>query len=314
MDREPEYQPVCSHTDRRNVPDEEDIGDLEGRQINEDDIDGIAEEYEEADGEHRGAGDEAIFGAAHLYDEMSISDSSIADSIEMDTNRHNQASTEPPIDHTTDVQNGHFSTGAATPTRSEDSGSERSSIDLEIRVQNGNDELPPHLATEGQFVQESTHPSQSSPLLICGTKSDLLLLDPSNKASPVVDKIEYVISRTPMPTLMEMLAFDRITFLEWVPELAVVVVGSLTSTVAIVRLECAQSDAGSPRYKMRVLAHIPVKTRSSPLYGVSVYRNPVDCSQFCTITLYLLYSDGDLAAYEMRLPPEQAGSLLHSSN
>ncbi|KAJ1896600.1 hypothetical protein LPJ81_004706 [Coemansia sp. IMI 209127] len=313
MDREPAYQPVCSHIDRRNASDEEDIGDLEGRQINEDDVDETGEEYEEADEEHRGAGDEAVFGAAYLYDEMSISDRSIVGSIELDTNRHNQASTEPPIDHTTDMQNGHFSTGAAASTGGEDSGSEQSSMNLEARAQNGNDE-PSHLATEGQFVQESAHPSQSSPLLICGTKSDLLLLDPSNKESPVVDKIEYVISRTPMPTLMEMLAFDRITFLEWVPELAVVVVGSLTSTVAIVRLECAQSDAGSPRYKMRVLAHIPVKTRSSPLYGVSVYRNPVDCSQFCTITLYLLYSDGDLAAHEMRLPSEQAGSLPHFSN
>ncbi|KAJ1664285.1 hypothetical protein EV178_004256 [Coemansia sp. RSA 1646] len=273
------------------------------------------EYHEEADEGNDQPDDRERLGAALLYDEATITDSSIADSEELDTNRHNEVSAELAIDHTTDMQNGHLGTGVNTSARSENSDSGQSATGVGTGLDNCDDTAASgprsYVGTEGRFVPESTHPNQSSPLLLCGTKSDLLLLDPSNNESPVVDKIEYVVSRTPMPSLMEMLTFDRITFLEWVPELAIVVVGSLTGTVTIVRLECTHHDDEPPRYRMRVLAYIPVKSHSSPLYGASVYRNPVDCSQFCSVTLYLIYVDGDLAAHEMRLPLDLAGTALH---
>ncbi|KAJ1770786.1 hypothetical protein LPJ74_002917 [Coemansia sp. RSA 1843] len=317
MEKEPAYHPACSQAEKHGSG-EQDIDDLEGRQIGEgsrdQEFDRI-EYHEEADEGNDQPDDRERLGAALLYDEATITDSSIADSEELDTNRHNEVSAELAIDHTTDMQNGHLGTGVNTSARSENSDSGQSATGVGTGLDNCDDTAASgprsYVGTEGRFVPESTHPNQSSPLLLCGTKSDLLLLDPSNNESPVVDKIEYVVSRTPMPSLMEMLTFDRITFLEWVPELAIVVVGSLTGTVTIVRLECTHHDDEPPRYRMRVLAYIPVKSHSSPLYGASVYRNPVDCSQFCSVTLYLIYVDGDLAAHEMRLPLDLAGTALH---
>ncbi|KAJ2752315.1 hypothetical protein H4S06_003957, partial [Coemansia sp. BCRC 34490] len=294
---------------------EHDISDLEGRQIEVEGLDETGGEDEADDGNHT-TGNEERVGAALLYDEMPDETSS-SDSAEMDTNRHNQQlPTEHAIDHETDIQNGYINTGENASAISDVSTHEhRSASSPEAEMRNEDnapaENSPLRIRAESDFVQEGTDPSQSPALLLCGTKSDLLLLDPSNAESPIVDKIEYVVSRTPMPTLMDMLAFDRITFLEWVPELAVAVVGALTGVVSIVRFECTPSGDDAPRYKMRVLAYIPAKSHSSPLYGISVYRKHVDCSQFPSVVLYLLYVDGDLAAHEMRLPPlNLTGPLL----
>ncbi|KAJ2665671.1 hypothetical protein IWW48_000122 [Coemansia sp. RSA 1200] len=293
--------------DQTHGSDEHYISDLEGRQIEADDLDEAGGEGEEDDGNHA-ADDEERVGAALLYDEMPDETSS-SDSAELDTNRYNQQlPTEHAIDHETDIQNGYINTGENASVISEFGTHEhRSTLSPEIGMRS-EDSAPAEnsqlrIRAESDFIQEDTDPSQSPALLLCGTKSDLLLLDPSNAESPIVDKIEYVVSRTPMPTLMDMLAFDRVTFLEWVPELAVAVVGALTGVVSIVRFECTPSGDGAPRYKMRVLAYIPAKSHASPLYGISVYRKHVDCSQFPSVVLYLLYVDGDLAAHEMRLPP-----------
>ncbi|KAJ2514246.1 hypothetical protein H4217_005865 [Coemansia sp. RSA 1939] len=278
-------------------------------------LDETGGEDETADSNHT-TGNEERVGAALLYDEMPDETSS-SDSAEMDTNRHNQQlPTEHAIDHETDIQNGYINTGENASEISDASTHEHRSASSPEAGMRNEDNAPAEnsqlrIRVESDFVQEGTDPSQSPALLLCGTKSDLLLLDPSNAESPIVDKIEYVVSRTPMPTLMDMLAFDRITFLEWVPELAIAVVGALTGVVSIVRFECTPSGDDTPRYKMRVLAYIPAKSHSSPLYGISVYRKHVDCSQFPCVVLYLLYVDGDLAVHEMRLPPlSLTGSLL----
>ncbi|KAJ2607046.1 hypothetical protein EV177_005749 [Coemansia sp. RSA 1804] len=301
--------------DQTNGSYEHDISDLEGRQIEVEDFDEAGGEDEEDNGNHTTDNEERV-GAALLYDEM-LDETSSSDSAELDTNRHNQQlPTEHAIDHETDIQNGYINTGENASEISDASTHEHRSASSPEAGMRNEDNAPAEnsqlrIRVESDFVQEGTDPSQSPALLLCGTKSDLLLLDPSNAESPIVDKIEYVVSRTPMPTLMDMLAFDRITFLEWVPELAIAVVGALTGVVSIVRFECTPSGDDTPRYKMRVLAYIPAKSHSSPLYGISVYRKHVDCSQFPCVVLYLLYVDGDLAVHEMRLPPlSLTGSLL----
>ncbi|KAJ2623690.1 hypothetical protein GGI26_002137 [Coemansia sp. RSA 1358] len=253
--------------------------------------------------------EEENVGAAHLYDIMSSEESS-SDFAELDTRSYVYDELTPVVDHTTDLQNGHVSASNAS---NRSTASSESNKDEQEELSNQEAcSVVAGTAAVSRFQEESTDPRYSKTLLLCGTRSDLLLLDPTKPLDPAVDIIRHVVSRTPMPTLIEMLTFDRISFLAWIPELAVAIAGSLTGTIAIIRLECSYTTtAANPRYKMRVVAHLPEPTRSCPLYGVSIYRHPIDTSQFRAVTLYLAYLNGDISAYEMRLVQEQYLDLHH---
>ncbi|KAJ2250114.1 hypothetical protein GGH97_000934 [Coemansia sp. RSA 475] len=155
--------------------------------------------------------------------------------------------------------------------------------------------------TRISFESEGALPSLSSPLLLCSTERDVFLLDPANPQSPVVDKIEMVMARAALPTLGELRAFDRIAFLEWIPDLAIAIAGSFLGTVAIMRV-CTDPSHERPRHTLQVIARIPEEVPIQPLYGVSIYRHPENASGMLTITLYLLYLDGQLIAYELSPP------------
>ncbi|KAJ2717290.1 hypothetical protein H4R19_000042 [Coemansia spiralis] len=152
-------------------------------------------------------------------------------------------------------------------------------------------------------------PTGAPALLLCSTGSDLLLLDPARPQLPVVDRIERVVGRTARPTLAEMLAFDRVAFLEWIPELGVALAGSLSGTVAVVRLVAAAAGSMGARPQMQVLARVPEQAPTSQLYGMALYRRPEDPAWPSAVVLYLLFLDGTLAAYELRLPDDSAGIL-----
>ncbi|KAJ2080905.1 hypothetical protein H4R24_002743 [Coemansia sp. RSA 988] len=157
------------------------------------------------------------------------------------------------------------------------------------------------------FVPEDSQPAYSSPLLLCSTRCDLLLLDPSNDLLPVVDKIARVVARTSRPAHAEALAFDRITFLEWIPELGIAIAGAFSGTVAIVRLSTSFED-GDHYHQMHVLARIPEQPYDSQLYGVSVYQCPEEDTRSSTFVLYLLFLDGGLMVYELHHPHTLADS------
>ncbi|KAJ1730422.1 hypothetical protein LPJ61_003017 [Coemansia biformis] len=191
------------------------------------------------------------------------------------------------IDHTADMQNGYSGErdGQATDTTD----SRTSAVEIQGLA-------------DGAIEPDSGVPAAaSSALLLCSTATDLLLLDPIGQASPVVDRIERVVARAARPTLTEMWAFDRVTFLEWIPELGVAIAGSLSGTAAIVRVSAAISDGGAGRPWMQVLARIPEHAPTSQLYGTALYRHPEDTANSSAAVVYLLFLDGTLSVYELRL-------------
>ncbi|PIA18770.1 WD40 repeat-like protein [Coemansia reversa NRRL 1564] len=196
-------------------------------------------------------------------------------------------------DHTQDMLNGYVDSNTS-PAATGVSNSSASSPSI-----TGLPNLP--------FVPESSQPTLSSPLLLCSTRSDLLLIDPSCHLSPVVDKIERVVARTIQQPLVEVLAFDRITFLEWIPELGIAIAGAFSGTIAIVRLSTAIDD-GRRNHQMHVIARIGEQPFDSQLYGVSVYRSPEEGERSSAVILYLLFLDGRLVVYELRHPRTLADS------
>ncbi|KAJ2001975.1 hypothetical protein H4R26_003844 [Coemansia thaxteri] len=186
------------------------------------------------------------------------------------------------IDHTADLENG------VANTPSNESGH--------------TDHVPIDATGTSVPVFEDSLPSLASPLLLCGTKSDIVLLDPSRSDEPVVGRIPFAMSRPGVPVYGEML-FDRLTFLEWIPELSVAAVGSFTGTVAIVSLQQAAGANHDARFSMQVRAHLPAEAVNKQLYGLSVYRHPLDTGLAKSVTLLLTFIDGMVTAYEL-------GSLL----
>ncbi|KAJ1863286.1 hypothetical protein LPJ78_004154 [Coemansia sp. RSA 989] len=188
--------------------------------------------------------------------------------IEIETNREN------------DVQNG-YTDSAATP-------------DPEAIGSSG----PQPAETPSGFEPEGTHATLASPLLLCTTKRDLFLVDPANEDAPVVDSVENVANRTAFPTPVELMLFDRVAFLEWIPEMAIAITGSLSGTVTIVCIY-TEPDSKRPQHRMHVLAQLPDHAPSQPLYGIALYRHPDNEAGAITITLYALYIDGQLMAYDI---------------
>ncbi|KAJ2452331.1 hypothetical protein EV183_003010 [Coemansia sp. RSA 2336] len=157
---------------------------------------------------------------------------------------------------------------------------------------------PQPAETPSGFEPEGTHATLASPLLLCTTKCDLFLLDPANKDAPVVDSIENVANRTAFPISIELMLFDRVAFLEWIPEMAIAITGSLSGTVTVVRIY-TEPDSKRPQHRMRVVARLPESAPTQPLYGIAFYRHPANEAGTITITLYTLYIDGQLMAYEI---------------
>ncbi|KAJ2158413.1 hypothetical protein GGF46_003793 [Coemansia sp. RSA 552] len=184
------------------------------------------------------------------------------------------------IDHGHDVQNGYTAT---SPTDS------AGATDLA-------DAAAGSLAGRGTGA---VWPDGTSLLLLCSTERDLLLIDPERPSAPIVDKIGRVVARTALATLIEMMAFDRVTFLVWIPELAIAVAGSLSGTAALVRLT-SELGCDPPRHRMRLLGRVPEEPPGCPLYGVSVYRQREESAHTATVILYLIYLDGRIIAYELR--------------
>ncbi|KAJ2848038.1 hypothetical protein IWW36_003529 [Coemansia brasiliensis] len=184
------------------------------------------------------------------------------------------------IDHENDVQNG-YTGSAATP--------DPEAIDSSD---------PQSLETPSEFKPEGTHATLISPLLLCTTKCDLFLVDPTNKDTPVVDSIERVTTRTALPSSIELMLFDRVAFLEWIPEMAIAIAGSLSGTVTVICIY-TEPDSKRPQHRMRVVARLPEHTPTQPLYGIALYRHPENGAGVITITLYTLYLDGQLVTYEI---------------
>ncbi|KAJ2731304.1 hypothetical protein IW152_004651 [Coemansia sp. BCRC 34962] len=149
----------------------------------------------------------------------------------------------------------------------------------------------------------SVLPSMMSPLLLCATERDVLLLDPANSATPVVSSIMRATSRSGLSIYTET-PFDRISFLEWVPELGIVVAGSFSGTIALISLRQANGMQQTAKYTMQVLAHLPAEATNKQLYGVVVYRHTLDIEQSKAVTLLLTYIDGAILAYELRNSPD----------
>ncbi|KAJ2258674.1 hypothetical protein GGI13_000557 [Coemansia sp. RSA 455] len=187
------------------------------------------------------------------------------------------------IDHSADMENGH----ERDPTSSS---SNKSGGDADSGV----GDVGPKT-----YIATGTLPSMASPLLLCGTERDILLLDPSNSAAPVVSSIERATSRGALPFYAEM-PFDRLTFLEWIPELAIAVAGSFSGAVALVRLRQASDTQQTSKHTMQVLAHLPAEAANKQLYGVAVYRHMLDADQSKAVTLLLTFIDGTIMAYELR--------------
>ncbi|KAJ2343818.1 hypothetical protein GGH91_003074, partial [Coemansia sp. RSA 2671] len=189
------------------------------------------------------------------------------------------------IDHSADIENGveHDPTSSSSNMSGDgDSGVGVKSLDM-----------------------PSMPPSMASPLLLCGTKRDILLLDPANSAAPVVSSIVRATSRGVLSVYAET-SFDRISFLEWVPELAIAVAGSFSGTVAIISLHQASGMQQTAKCTMQVLARLPAEAANKQLYGVVVYRHTLDIEQSKAVTLLLTYIDGTILAYELRNSPDIA--------
>ncbi|KAJ2891260.1 hypothetical protein IWW38_003700 [Coemansia aciculifera] len=95
------------------------------------------------------------------------------------------------------------------------------------------------------------------------------------------------------------MTFDRLTFLEWVPELGIAIAGSFSGTVALVGLHQSSDSNQATKQTMHILAHLPTDAVSKQLYGVTVYRHSLDAEQAKAVTLLLTFIDGTVMAYEL---------------
>ncbi|KAJ1943632.1 hypothetical protein GGF37_002558 [Kickxella alabastrina] len=198
------------------------------------------------------------------------------------------------VDHAGDIQNGH--TGR-TPSPSAECNTD-SARDISFQPKE-------HMVPEGES------PHMASPLLFCCTERDVLLIDPSAQAQEaVVARIKNALYRESWPPSGGAVVFDRISFLEWIPDMSIAVVGSFSGTVAIIGVQTLESaDGQGARYRMDVLHHLPEELNNGQLYGLSVYRHPVGVGISGPMTLFATYLDGKILAYEI-LDANEAGYVL----
>ncbi|KAJ1722604.1 hypothetical protein LPJ53_002983 [Coemansia erecta] len=213
------------------------------------------------------------------------------------------------VDHTNDIANGLVSVDADADiyTEAEADAEAEAESELEL-VADPSHELPAALVQPTvPMSPESDSPRTASPMLLCCTRSDVLLLDPTLPTdAAVVDRIENAVSRTHIPSLIDIMLFDRITFVEWVPEMSVAIVGSFSGTVTVIEL---QSGAQNAQHRMKVLFRLPQRPTSRQLYGMSIFRHPVDNSKFRAVTLYMTYLDGKMLAYELYFTEDTAADI-----
>ncbi|KAI7825779.1 hypothetical protein BX661DRAFT_184150, partial [Kickxella alabastrina] len=119
------------------------------------------------------------------------------------------------------------------------------------------------------MVPEGESPHMASPLLFCCTERDVLLIDPSAQAQEaVVARIKNALYRESWPLSRGAVVFDRISFLEWIPDMSIAVVGSFSGTVAIIGVQTLESaDGQGAKYRMDVLHHLPEELNNGQLYG-----------------------------------------------
>ncbi|KAJ2388946.1 hypothetical protein GGI05_003643 [Coemansia sp. RSA 2603] len=214
-----------------------------------------------------------------------------------DSNTHNadRPHTSTVDDYTDDIANGLISSDADIYTEAELESDAES--ELESAANSSHDPRVTLVQPTVPMTPESDSPGTASPMLLCCTRSEVLLLDPALPAdAAVVDKIENAVSRTLIPSLIDIMLFDRITFVEWIPEMSVAIVGSFSGTVAVIEL---QSGVHNTQHRMKVLFRLPQRPTSRQLYGMSIFHHPIDRSKFRAVTLYMTYIDGKMLAYEL---------------
>ncbi|KAJ1955864.1 hypothetical protein EC988_001651, partial [Linderina pennispora] len=224
----------------------------------------------------------------------------------------------PILDHSDDIQNGHTPTtgsdirGDSSESHSDDQpffdaedGGQAS--DAGLFANHGNEES---LLTDSAIAADTTSIERRTPLILCGTDYDIVLMDPAKEYMPVVDKIPFAVLGTSGPWLESMEFFDRIAFLEWIPELGIAITASYSGNAAIIELK-QQASSGpkssndSCSYKVTAKLLEPIRV-SNRLYGIAVYRRSVDrLSQYCSVVVYVVYMDGTMHVYELSLEPSE---------
>ncbi|KAJ1951255.1 hypothetical protein FBU59_000269 [Linderina macrospora] len=201
------------------------------------------------------------------------------------------------LDHSDDIQNGHTPT---TGSDIRDNGSESHSDDQSF-----------YDAEDGAEPEPTVHDASQSqePENAAQTRAAGQSMDQSSDGEymPVLDKIPFVALATSGEWLESLNFFDRIAFLDWIPELGAAVAASYSGNVTIVGLmQKTSTDPGSSKHSfgLRVIARIPQSAQiTHKLYGVAIYRRSVDIlSQSCSVIIYVVYMDGTMHGYELRPP------------
>ncbi|KAI8320059.1 hypothetical protein GQ54DRAFT_298895 [Martensiomyces pterosporus] len=202
---------------------------------------------------------------------------------------------EPPLsrqfDHSGDMQNGHAVSENATESQQSNQESRSGSP-----------------GTLDGIVSEAADPRAATPLLLCCSAEDALLLDPSTHSMPVVDRIQRVTSSSEALLPLRHTRFERLSFLDWVPELGIGVIGGYSGKVAVVSLQQEASQQQQPSYRIKILANLSADKENSPLYGMSIYRHSVHASGSCAVILYLTFLSGKFVAYELSSSLDVASS------
>ncbi|KAJ2721190.1 hypothetical protein GGI07_004116 [Coemansia sp. Benny D115] len=207
-----------------------------------------------------------------------------------DVNENSNSNADDQINHSADIENGYVYVEPSTASEEIHFASISS-----YNVQ---------LATD--IAPEDLHSHEELPLLLCSTKREILLIDPSVKTQDaIIDIINNPMCRSAMPSLLDIIPFDRITFLEWIPDMGIALAGSLFGGVAVIELQTTVPISGQkPDRGLKLVAHLPEDEVDCQLCGVSVYRHPIDRQLFRAITVYITYIDGRVYAYELHCSDE----------
>ncbi|KAJ1963227.1 hypothetical protein GGI12_002180 [Dipsacomyces acuminosporus] len=201
------------------------------------------------------------------------------------------------FDHSSDMQNGH--TAPSTAMTATTTATTATTADDQQSTSSGTKAIE----AKGIVTSAANNMQMSSPLLLCCSANDALLLDPSTHNMSVVHCLKSVTLDVSSLQPFVRPHFERMSFLSWVPELGVAVIGAHSGKVVVVNLQ--KEPNGEPqrqqsKFYMRTLAKLPADAdANSLLYGMSIYRYSVQPDGSCSVILYLTFLDGKLMAYEL---------------
>ncbi|PVU89997.1 hypothetical protein BB561_005073 [Smittium simulii] len=101
-------------------------------------------------------------------------------------------------------------------------------------------------------------------LILYSSRNNLYLINTENKVSPITFCLEGIISRLKQYMHHESHLHDRLSFIEFLPEVGIALVGSQIGVVAVISFQKLYYMDGQFRYTMELQSHFPDISKNKP--------------------------------------------------